>query len=1275
MNIFGSFFKKAEAEPAPVADKVPVKAPADLTKANAQKTQPSNNLVNPNQVSHNLTNQGTGQNPMENKPDSAQKKAPKAKANNMFAGMKRKNKKPEETQDQEEASNNQQNNISNPFGNPHNVASNPTDNTISNDTTSSFQQFKTPEPDNQNPSDPEPKKPKFSFLKKKKEDSQENNNDISPNKAVQPPTEEPPKKPKFGFMSKKNKEQANTDVNEQEQVNNTSNNEIQKQEATATISVDNTNDLSTYNNTIELEKPKKKGFGFIKKKQTPTETDQQVSQANTENVSSEIQDSQNLQNNTENISKGNESSEVITEDLLDMMNSVSPDDNTQTSSAHKNYLDDFLMEDGLLNNNETLDSMAFQRKEDLSNDNIKNDLLMGHDGEYQDRDISSGLRQKLDSISKRNIDEAKKEQTYNNQESQFDPDRKLNEIERDRVDLLARLFRIMVSQNTFSRKFDSLESEIVGLQSERNVILLKQDTAISQEDYVNAENYENKIKEIDERVVIFKDNKEEITKEIEELDNNGIEIIENEKRQLELAERGIRSLIKELKETRDSYESSEKVRLKHEKGYLNDEKEQINISKNHNDVNLENIEQEQLAVEKGIEKQTMNYIEDLKEAQIKKDELEIRIEELMKELNFKKHELSSVNEEIEISENKIQEVRSKFSKQLNRVENKKEKIQDEAKICNKELEEIIKKIEKVEEFEQNFITRLERYDKKEDRFRDLLKFLNEESNITRKNVIKKEKLMRELFDRKFHFENDLESQETFRKSGQSGLDEAKRIEFDLENLASESHQIEESIPILDKEKRYAVSSRNFKDANEKSKLIKNKQQRQEDIINEISELNARKEQLHRELGDGFKDTEKDQEKKMLFNQEKYYIIVYQVLKIKLAEIERILENVTRDSEKKDLYNSFGLEVKQIKDESNWLLQKLKEIETIYETNFDKKINEDSENLLKPVEIQTATNDIQDMQDLEERPQGDEDLLGGIIENGLDLLEDTKVQENVDLLGEQEIELEEPIISEEEMARLQKQEQERKEQEENEKIRLQMEQEERLEQEMIEKIRLQKEEDERLEKEAILKKKQRIEEIRTQLKNHVTKKADQDNDVNYFASSEMYVEADECQTQIDEIEKAEESLKNELETLQDDPVGEPIISEEEMGRIQQEEEVKMRLVAEEALKLENELEILQDDVVEEPIISEEEERIRIQQEEEEEKARLEAGQKKGQRIQDIKTELAGQVFEKKHQESQIEMSSCAENHEATWEYRKELAILEKTTETLKDELQTLQNEIF
>ena len=44
---------------------------------------------------------------------------------------------------------------------------------------------------------------------------------------------------------------------------------------------------------------------------------------------------------------------------------------------------------------------------------------------------------------------------------------------------------------------------------------------------------------------------------------------------------------------------------------------------------------------------------------------------------------------------------------------------------------------------------------------------------------------------------------------------------------------------------------------------------------------------------------------MLKNKESYFVTVHEVLTEKVKDIERVIENISKDSDNKALYNSFG----------------------------------------------------------------------------------------------------------------------------------------------------------------------------------------------------------------------------------------------------------------------------------------------------------------------------------------------------------------------------------
>ena len=87
-----------------------------------------------------------------------------------------------------------------------------------------------------------------------------------------------------------------------------------------------------------------------------------------------------------------------------------------------------------------------------------------------------------------------------------------------------------------------------------------------------------------------------------------------------------------------------------------------------------------------------------------------------------------------------------------------------------------------------------------------------------------------------------------RLSRKKGEDNLKNYELELDNLVNEVRQIDELLPILEKEKKASVVNRNFKEASEKAADIKAKKNRQQEIVVKIDDIKKMKDDLIKTLG-------------------------------------------------------------------------------------------------------------------------------------------------------------------------------------------------------------------------------------------------------------------------------------------------------------------------------------------------------------------------------------------------------------------------------------------
>jgi predicted nucleic acid-binding Zn-ribbon protein len=140
------------------------------------------------------------------------------------------------------------------------------------------------------------------------------------------------------------------------------------------------------------------------------------------------------------------------------------------------------------------------------------------------------------------------------------------------------------------------------------------------------------------------------------------------------------SLSKEIEGFKECYGQKESSRLKRERGFIEDELEQLKISKEHIDVNVKHVEDEKESTEKGIERQTKDHQQEWDKLKERNSILEKEIAELRLLLEKKESEKEVVEADLETVQEKIVTIKSKFKKQLEKIDKKRDKVMEELQL-------------------------------------------------------------------------------------------------------------------------------------------------------------------------------------------------------------------------------------------------------------------------------------------------------------------------------------------------------------------------------------------------------------------------------------------------------------------------------------------------------------------------------------------------------------------------------------------------------------------
>ena len=165
--------------------------------------------------------------------------------------------------------------------------------------------------------------------------------------------------------------------------------------------------------------------------------------------------------------------------------------------------------------------------------------------------------------------------------------------------------------------------------------------------------------------------------EIDGLDSEMLRVLNTEYMHLKKTDAAYGTLHRDIDFYRSSFESRESSRLARERQVLEDEQQQLSLTKEHIHMNLKNIDDEVDNTEKNIERQTMEHQGDFKRLTEKNKQLHKEIEDLRALLELKLQEKKTVEKDLGIVTEKIDVVRAKYGKQLEKVAVKKERALEE----------------------------------------------------------------------------------------------------------------------------------------------------------------------------------------------------------------------------------------------------------------------------------------------------------------------------------------------------------------------------------------------------------------------------------------------------------------------------------------------------------------------------------------------------------------------------------------------------------------------
>ena len=354
------------------------------------------------------------------------------------------------------------------------------------------------------------------------------------------------------------------------------------------------------------------------------------------------------------------------------------------------------------------------------------------------------------------------------------------------------------------------------------------------------------------------------------------------------------TLYRDIEYYRSSIQQSESSRLMRERQILEDEQEQLRLSKDNILVNLKHVEEEQETTEKTIQRQTKEYQSDYVSLKERNTTLHDEIESLKELLNRKMKEKEEVEYDLSIVTEKIDTVRHKYKKQLDKMTVKKDNIMKEFNDNEKEIQSIEHKLSLVLEQEDKLKSKIEEYIQQQQYAQVKREEIKKEISIYDEHTTEKQKINKDLSNRKQILEEEKIKLNDLMNSISNTTQHIKQIDSDIHNKLQEIKDIEDKITILEKNKKVAASSRNFLEANTISKEVKDKKELISTIQSSISDLNSQKDTYTiniQQYIDKQESFEGDVNKAII----DYNVVLYRCMNMRLRDISYIKDYIVLHS--------------------------------------------------------------------------------------------------------------------------------------------------------------------------------------------------------------------------------------------------------------------------------------------------------------------------------------------------------------------------------------------
>ncbi|CAD8091360.1 unnamed protein product [Paramecium sonneborni] len=485
----------------------------------------------------------------------------------------------------------------------------------------------------------------------------------------------------------------------------------------------------------------------------------------------------------------------------------------------------------------------------------------------------------------------------------------MEELEYFQSEVNQKKAQIYISQQEIEKRITSYQQQLQDCNSHLTQLSIEQQVCVQQEQFERAEEIEQSLKQIQERITqidnLIKQEEQQYTKLQDEKENiRGEEypFYQETEQKLEEIER------LHIKYS-DQYRFEGQNQIKKLQQHIEEENERVKIQQIHTEIDSKHLDEEEQHLNQIMDNQTKEYRIEQDQLISKKSNLESEIAELQQLLNQKKNELQKVNIDLLSTKEKIQSVQQKFNLQLGKVQNKRTKLNDE-------LSSLATERAQIETLEGDSL-------RKQNEYKNKLQFLAQQLEAIkykRNELIKKANLVPE------QCQQELDVTFKYQEAKKASLEALKELaqvqrqidelnykrnmgQTQLHEILNKKSELQKQLPKMIDDKALLVQNKNFKGAAQINEQIKEVQRQITLYEEKISENQNIETQIIKDI-DKIEDSFLTRQHQYQQLQQNTEICRYFVLELKLQEIQQIdyfgLSQLTQDikNELGQLFNKY-----------------------------------------------------------------------------------------------------------------------------------------------------------------------------------------------------------------------------------------------------------------------------------------------------------------------------------------------------------------------------------